>query len=72
MTRNEFIDNITEWSELIDLCSEYGCSYCDDVYSEYSRDEMINDELVDMARNCDDWTELLNTLREELLNRESQ
>jgi hypothetical protein len=64
VTRNEFIDNITEWSELIDLCREYGCEYCDDVYSEYSRDETINDELVDMARNCDDWTELLDTLRD--------
>lgn len=64
MTRDEFLDDITEWSELINLCSEYGCEYCDDVYSEYSRDDMINNDLVDMARNCDDWTELLDTLRD--------
>lgn len=62
MTRQEFIDDVTSWDELIDFCNDNGCGYCDDVYSEYSRDEYIDDDLVDMARNADGWSDLLDSL----------
>lgn len=42
MTRDEFLDNIEYFSELIDFCQEYGCDYLDDVYDDDSRDEEIN------------------------------
>ena len=31
MTRQQFIDEVNDWWELIDFCNEEGCSYCDDV-----------------------------------------
>ena len=30
MTRAEFLDNITDWSELKEFCSEWDCDCCDD------------------------------------------
>lgn len=62
MTRQQFIDDVNYWWELIDFCNDNGCSYCDDVYSEEIRDEHINECLVDMARNADSWLSLLDTL----------
>ena len=64
MTRQQFIDEVNDWWELIDFCNDEGCSYCDDVYSEESRDDYINEQLVDMARNADSWSELLDTLND--------
>lgn len=51
MTRQQFIDEITDWSALIDWCIDNGCSYCDDIYTDEDRDETIDNELVDMAEN---------------------
>lgn len=62
MTRQQFIDEVNDFGELIDFCYNEGCSYCNDVYSEESRDNCINEELVDMARNADNWSSLLDTL----------
>lgn len=64
MTRQQFINEVNYWWELIDFCNDNGCSYCDDVYSEESRDDYINEELVDLARNADSWSSLLDTLND--------
>lgn len=64
MTRQQFIDEVNYWWELIDFCNDNECSYCDDVYSEESRDDYINEELVDMARNADSWSSLLDILKD--------
>lgn len=45
MTRDEFLDGINYFSELIDFCQEYGCDYCDDALDEDARDEEIKYEL---------------------------
>lgn len=61
MTRNEFLDNVNDWYELIEFCNDMGCSYCDDVYSEESMNEDINECLADWA--CEyTWQELLSKL----------
>ena len=39
MTRNEFIDNITEWYELKDFCSDFDCDVCEDIYDDDSLEE---------------------------------
>ena len=62
MTRQQFIDDVKYWWELIDFCNDNGCSYCDDVYSEEIRDEYINECLVDMARSAESWSTLLDIL----------
>ena len=39
MTRNEFIDNITEWCELKDFCNDFDCDICEDIYDDDDYDE---------------------------------
>lgn len=51
MTRQEFIDDVTTWPELIEFCDDEECDYCDDIYSDESYDSYVNDELSDMCRN---------------------
>ena len=41
MTRQEFIDNVTNFWDLIDWCNEHDCGVCDCVYD----DEKYNDYL---------------------------
>ena len=61
MTRNEFIENVTTWWELKDICGEYGCNYLDDVYNDEERDEYIEDYLNHYANeHC--WRDLRDRL----------
>lgn len=64
MTREEFIENVTCWSDLISFCDNEGCSYCEDIYDEYAKDEYFDDCIVDMARNADGWADLYRELDE--------
>lgn len=60
MTRNEFIENVTSFSELIDFCSETGSEICDDLY--YYED--LNDAILDDIRYdpSSDWCSLRDFL----------
>lgn len=62
MTRQQFVDEVNDWWDLTDFCYDNDCSYCDDVYPEDSRDERINEYLVNMARDADCWQSLLDSL----------
>ena len=31
MTRNDFLNDVTEWWELLDFCSDEGCNICEDI-----------------------------------------
>lgn len=64
MTRQQFIDEVNDWWELIGFCNDEGCSRCEDVYSEEIRDDCINEELVDMARYAASWASLLDMLND--------
>ena len=64
MTRQEFIDEVTTWSELLDFCYSENIDFCDDVYSEDAKDDYFNSELVEMARNADDWRDLQSRLED--------
>ena len=61
MTRQYFIDNINYWSELLEFCSDEDCDVCEDIYSEDSRDDCIDEELVDMA-SYNNWRDMYNIL----------
>ena len=63
MTRAEFFDNVTTWSELKDFCYDERCDILEDIYDEDGRDSYINDCLMDWARN-DTWPELLARLED--------
>lgn len=64
MTRQEFIDNVTTWSELLDFCYNEDIYFCEDVYTEDAKDDYFNDMLVDMARDAGSWRELYDRLEE--------
>lgn len=57
MTRQEFINNVTEWSELIEFCNDMDCSYCDDVVSEDDLGERIRDDYIEFGHQYS-WTEI--------------
>lgn len=63
MTRQDFINDVNDFDELISFCNDYECDLCEDVYDESARDEYIDDNLRDMASNADGWQSLLDTLR---------
>lgn len=65
MTRDEFLNSITNWDELVNWCNEQrDCYVCDDVYSEHSYDEYITDQLSSWVRELTSWEELRNRLEE--------
>lgn len=61
MTKREFENDITTISELVDFCSDEG--YDLDIYDEYSRDDWINEGLMDRARDMS-WQDLLSELQD--------
>lgn len=61
MLRQDFIDNITSWWELIDFCSDEDCDICENIYDDDAKDEYINDRLVDWAREYN-WRDLYDIL----------
>lgn len=63
MTRQEFIDDICTWGDLISFCYDEDCDICEDIYSEDSRDDHINEHLVEWARE-NDWEELCGKLND--------
>lgn len=61
MTRQEFIENVTSWWDLIDFCRDEGSSICDSIYDEEGRDDFVNDRLSDWTREYS-WQEVLGFL----------
>lgn len=56
MTRQDFIDNVTTWGELLDFCNEEGSEICEDIFTEEERDQYITDNwLMDWARESSWW-----------------
>ena len=47
MTRQEFIDDVTTWSELLDFCGEEDLDYCEDIISSETRDNRIDEYVSD-------------------------
>lgn len=62
MTRQEFIDDVTTWDDLVAFCSEEDYDL-EDIYSAEQRDDYINEDLVEMAR-YNGWRDLLETLND--------
>lgn len=62
MTRQDFINDIECWCELIDFCNDEGCYECEDIYDSEQRDDFLNEEVENIARN-ETWREMLETLQ---------
>lgn len=63
MTRQEFIDDVKYWDELIEFCSDNECDYCNDIYNSEAWNDCIDDDVSEMARN-NGWRDILDTLQE--------
>lgn len=61
MTRQEFIDDVLDFQQLVDFASEFGYEF-DDAYSEESYDDVINDELTENDQGWQDVKDWLNSL----------
>ena len=59
MTRNDFIDNVTTWGELKEICDDFG--YDLDVYDRGAYDDEVESDMSD--RECD-WRELRDYLND--------
>lgn len=64
MTREEFIENVRSWNDLLQFCYDEDCDYCEDVYDEDAKDDYFNEDIVDMARDAEDWRDLYRQLED--------
>lgn len=67
MTRQEFIDTVNSFWELLDFCSDEDCHICEDVYDSDGRYDEIEESLVRWAHDYN-WEGLLAKLREQESN----
>ena len=63
MTRQEFIDDVTTWWELIDFCNDEGCDICEYVYSSDVYDDLINEDLHEMVKH-ESWQSIYDWLED--------
>ena len=63
MTRQEFIDDVTTWWELIDFCNDEGCDICEYVYSSDVYDDLINEDLQEMVKH-ESWQSIYDWLED--------
>ena len=45
MTRNEFLDNINSWWELIEFCNDEDCDVCEEIVDEDQKNDGVNADL---------------------------
>ena len=62
MRRQEYIEEVTTWNELLNVADESRhYEYAENIYDDDGRDDYINEMLYDWARN-DSWRELYERL----------
>ena len=49
MRRQEFIDEVTTWRDLVEFCSNEGIDFLDDVYDDEQKDEYVDEHLDDIC-----------------------
>ena len=61
MTRQEFIDDVCSFSDLIQFCYEEELGTCDEIYSANRLDEYLREEILEYLDDHD-WVDLKYTL----------
>jgi hypothetical protein len=61
MTRNEFLETIDEWCELIGFCSDMGCDSCEDVIDRDGMNDEIENDLSEVINDYN-WLEIRDAL----------
>ena len=60
MTEQEFWDDVETWDDLIEICYEYNCYVCDEIFDEDTRDEYINEYVANTGDYWDEVRDFLN------------
>lgn len=63
MTRREFLEEVNDFSDLLDFCWEESLSTCEDVYSEGSLSELIDEEIKEKIQ-YNSWMEVRDFLND--------
>ena len=61
MTRNDFLNDVTEWWELLDFCSDEGCNICEDIIDSDQLDEYVEEDIRDTNYS---WRDIRDSLSE--------
>lgn len=64
MTRSDFINNVTEWWQLLDFCRDEDCSICEDIYHDDDLDNMIDDDISNAVADRMGWREIRDRLND--------
>lgn len=57
MTRNEFLEDVNEWSDLIDFAYDIECDICDDIVQGEDLSSRIAEDFSDYSHEYD-WTDI--------------
>ena len=63
MTRSEFWGQVNDWDELLSFCYDNDIYICDDIYTDNAKNDYINDNLSEYARDVNSWQNLLDILQ---------
>ena len=63
MTRQEFIDNVEYWYELIDFCNDIECDICENIISGDNLEENIREDFNDFGSEYP-WTDIRSWLND--------
>ena len=55
MTRNEFLEEVNWFDDLLNFDSELGLYICDDIYDQDTMNDYVNEHLYDLVDDCDGW-----------------
>lgn len=61
MTRQEFLNDVTSWSDLIDFCGDVDCDLCLDIYDSDEIEEVIGNKIENML-NSNSWETIFDVL----------
>ena len=62
MTRQDFINDVVDWCDLIHFCFEEELDCCENVYESDAYDERIEDEIQDMLNEGETWRNICDCL----------
>jgi len=60
MTRQEFIEEVTSFGDLIMVCQDHGIDICDDIYDA----DYLNEIILDLARTSRSWLNLRDLVQD--------
>lgn len=64
MKRQEFIDDVRSFYDLIQFCNEYGYDgVCEDIFDDDERDELIEEDISDALQHCS-WRAIRDNLND--------